>query len=662
MAGNVAAFAPNAFMRVLSQRNLLAGPARLAVLWSCLASLFLGGGLLVAGLLVELLVDRGELEQVLSRDEAQQFERLTGVKLAEPASVDTPIVAKFEDDGVLPTIWRTRRYWWNPLLAALYRRGWLPHGNNLNALCVLLGVGAAFLLARLWCLSRMRYQCRRAALDYASMLRRQLHRQVLRLGPEDLDGHDTTLALHLFQDQVERVHTALNDWLKSTLHLPFDLLVLTIAALTINPLLTLQWLFPLAMVWYLVGRGEAAAAATRQLAEDRSRRELASLGAALNHARLVRGYGFEDAELTQFQANLVRFQEQQRIAGRTRDDAFWLRIVTMGLCAILGALMLFLLGAKCLNKSTDLTIADATIFVAVFAIGGWIFRQLARLQAIRDQVLVAADQIFRFIDRTPSVSQPVGAKFLQPLSQAIHFERVSFRHGQKLLLDQLDLRLEAGKTYCIVSLNPLEAKSLAFLLPRYIEPQSGRVLINGEDIAWVTLESLRAEAIFVGADEPLFAGSVLDNLRGGRSQINLSQATEAAKAAHAHNFIVKLEQGYDTQLTDGDQVFDLGQRFRLSLARAILRDPALLIIEEPILSSDDDTKKLLEDTYDRLAEGRTLIFLPNRLSTLRRANGIILLHQGRVEDYGSQSLLVAESAIYRHWEYVHFNEFRHQPS
>jgi ABC-type multidrug transport system fused ATPase/permease subunit len=184
------------------------------------------------------------------------------------------------------------------------------------------------------------------------------------------------------------------------------------------------------------------------------------------------------------------------------------------------------------------------------------------------------------------------------------------------------------------------------------------VLIDGEDITWVTLESLRAETVFVSADEPPFEGSVFENIRAGQEDLTLQQVTEAAKMTHAHNFILKLFNGYETVLDGDSDALDPGQRFRLSLARAIVRDPALLIIEEPSATMDEDTKTLLADAYDRICHERTVIFLPARMSTVRRTDQVIVLNEGKVAAVGSHSKLVTQSPVYRHWEYIRFNEFR----
>jgi ABC-type multidrug transport system fused ATPase/permease subunit len=199
---------------------------------------------------------------------------------------------------------------------------------------------------------------------------------------------------------------------------------------------------------------------------------------------------------------------------------------------------------------------------------------------------------------------------------------------------------------------------LAYLLPRFIEPQSGRVLFDGEDIAWVTLESLRAESIFVGAGDPFFTGTVRENICCGNNEYPMQDATAAAKQAHANKFILDLPQGYETMLGEHGEQLDVGQGFRLGLARAILRNPALMIVEEPGEALDNDTKTMLDDTYSRMTKGRTTIFLPTRLSTVRRTDLVVLLHKGKVAAIGSHAEVVKSSEAYRHWEYLRYNAFR----
>ena len=200
---------------------------------------------------------------------------------------------------------------------------------------------------------------------------------------------------------------------------------------------------------------------------------------------------------------------------------------------------------------------------------------------------------------------------------------------------------------------------MSYLIPRFIEPQSGRVLMDGEDTAWVTLESLRAEAIYVSGNDPCLTGTVKENIQCGDERYSLQEAIAASKEAHAHQFIQNLSQGYETALGQHGEELTVGESFRLGLARALLRKPALLIIEEPEGVLDEDTKTLLEDAYSRIFQNRTVLVIPSRITTLRRVNQVVLIHEGKVEAVDSQSNLLKKSALYRHWEYTRFNQFRH---
>lgn len=672
--------APNAFSRTFANRELFRGPAAFALVYSIVAAISLALLLVHAGLLVSLMAERGRLTVFLNPEEIERFERLTGIDLPDPVpladhapaapvlpgaegatSTDQPpprTQYTFDEQGILPSLWRVRNTWWGELLCLGFRSTPAVRSNG-SALIFLLAVGAGWYLLRVFCISRLRMLSRRTALAVTTRIRKQLHRQSLRLGPEDLSGDGGAEAAHLFTTQTDAVQQGLFDWITRTLRDPVELAALVAVAVAVDPLLTVQWIVPVGMLYFLIQRFRTRATHERQLAEDRSLSEARILSESLTNSRLVRAYSLEQSEQAQFEGHLHRYAENFRKAVRTEDNTFWVGLVAPLLGTALVLFLLFLLIARGLVNPEELSVGGALVFVSAVALGLRAVDSLWKLPQIRSQIAVAATAIYRYLDQTPAVGQAVGAKFLQPLSRTLHFENVLYATDDKRkLLDRIDLRLMAGKSYAIVSIDPLEARALSSLLPRFIEPQQGRILYDGEDIAWATLESLRAETLFVsGADAPLH-GTVFDNLRAGNPEITLPQATDAAKTAHAHNFIVRMPNGYETVLGGTSGELDPGQAFRLSLARAILRNPAVLIIEEPRQTLDEDAKAWLSDTYERLLPGRTVIFLPSRLSTLKRVDEVIVLDRGQVAAAGPQSALVTQSPIYRHWEYLHFNEFR----
>ena len=415
---------------------------------------------------------------------------------------------------------------------------------------------------------------------------------------------------------------------------------------------------PLLACWYLVRQERQRFEKSRRQREDRVGIALKLLAEGLRKTRLVRGFGMENFELERFQVHLGRFL---RKTASLREDERVSRWLCWMLVLIALAIVLFLIATKTLTDPSDsahLPVSAILMFVMALRAAYRPANELWELPRLEHTAGQRADIIMRYLNRIPEVGQAVGAKFLQPLSKQIIFESVTYRLPDKrLVLDRVDLRMPAGKITAVISLDPREARALTYLLPRFIEPQSGRVLIDGEDLAFVTLESLRAEVIFVGGTDPFFTGTVTENINCGDPRFSLPHVTEAAKLVHAQSFIAKLPQGYETALGEHGESLDAGQAYRLGLARALLRDPALMIIEEPSERLDEDTKSLLDDTYTRLAKNRTLIFLPSRLSTVRKADQVVLLHKGRVESIGPYAKLITSSPLLRHWEYVRFNEF-----
>ncbi len=642
----------NSFERVFPWRNLFRGSALMVLGLSILSSLLLIVQLILVSLTADLLETRGILK--LPPSDVPELARILG---EAPADADAPQPDRIRPDsnGLIAGVWRTRNLPWGPMVASAYQR--IPAlSNNEQALAALAGGLVLFGLLRSLTLSRCRRASAAAAMEVATGLRRSLHRQSLRLEPSVLDGEAAERGPRMFIDDVETIRESVGRWVGVLNRAPVELLLLLLFALMLNPLLTLQTLIPLGLCWYLVQRVKASAAESRRRDDERTAAGLRLLAEGLRKSRLVRGYGMDTYEQEQFQTHLERYQQNADTIERGRRKSRWVTRVLVMLCA---TLVLFLVGYKVLSPTDGFTLADALVLTVTVGFMLPPLQALWSLQEARSRAAIAADRIYRYLNEIPEVGQAVGARFLDPMSRTLQFESVTYTgSNRRKLLDGIDLKIKAGETIGIISLDPVESHALVYLLPRFIEPTSGRILIDGEDIAWVTLESLRAETVLVSGSDPCFTGSVLDNIRGGDSRFSLQDVTQAAKQSHAHHFIQRLPQGYETELGEHGEQLDAGQAFRLGLARAILRDPALLIIEEPDVTLDDDTKNLLDDAYNRILPGRTVLFIPSRMSTLRRTNRVVVLNKGRVEAVGPHSEVVRSCPLLRHWEYMHFNDFR----
>jgi ABC-type multidrug transport system fused ATPase/permease subunit len=278
-------------------------------------------------------------------------------------------------------------------------------------------------------------------------------------------------------------------------------------------------------------------------------------------------------------------------------------------------------------------------------------------RAIR-QANLSARGIFEFLERSPELHQNVGAHFLAALKDHIVLENVTLKsRSGRTLLDQVSVEIPAGSRTAIMSPDEDSKLALACLIPRLIDPQAGRVILDGHDLRDVTLESIRAQVGAVLQADLVFTDSVLVNIGMGDPFNGLPRVIEAAKLAHAHHFIQDLPHGYDTIIGPLGHYLKPDEQFRIALARAYLHDPSIVIVEEPAASVDEETRHLLDDTLARLAGGRTLIVLPHRLSTIRSMDQVILLHNGRVEDSGPPAHLQTESKLFRHLIYMEFNEY-----
>jgi ATP-binding cassette, subfamily B, bacterial len=274
----------------------------------------------------------------------------------------------------------------------------------------------------------------------------------------------------------------------------------------------------------------------------------------------------------------------------------------------------------------------------------------------------SAHQVFRFLDRKSEVGQVVGAEFLPPLSKKIEFDSVSLREpgSERMLLEDVSLTIPAGQRVGLIGADDLEKHALVYLIVRLLDPSAGEIRIDQHNLRWVTLDSLRNQIATVLQHNLVFHDTVANNIGCGDSAFTLPKIIEAAKIAHAHHFIQSLPQGYETPIGELGHSLTVDQQFRIALARAILRDPALLSIEEPAITLDEDVKNLLDDTFTRMLPGRTAIFLPHRISTIRSCDRLFLLHKGHVVASGVHKELLSENPLYRHLHYLEFNEMVEQ--
>ena len=486
-------------------------------------------------------------------------------------------------------------------------------------------------------------------------LRQHIHRKSIRLEPSDVSGEHASTADRLFRESTVFLETAGGRWGGIVLTAAADVIVLVVIALLTQWRVALETLVPLLLIRYAIRFESQRSDSSLRLLSEQVTRGLARMAEGLRKTRIVTGFGMEQAEHEHFENHLTQYRERCRHVRNQQNLGVWVhRILVLLLVAVPAVfLVTHIVRDGSTGVTASLLIVGCLYFLSV-AIG-----RFEDVQSLKTEGNVRAAEVISFINRVPLVSQAPGASFLEPMSRSLMFDQVMFSPAQYPgLIRGLDLRVSFGETLALLSLQREAAFAVASMIPRFIDPDQGQILIDGRDIRVATLESLRAEAIMVGGNDPVFNATVLENITCGQTDITRQQALEAAKLVHADHFVRTLSKGYETVLGEYGVALDRGQAFRLSLARAIVRQPALLVIEEPNILLDASTKAMLDDAYQRISGNRTLIFLPTRLSTVKKCSRIVLIHEGKIAVDGVHEQLVRSSELYRHWEYVRFNPYR----
>lgn len=542
---------------------------------------------------------------------------------------------------------------WNPWMwnLATGRSPFSTYLVGLLVLALLLAVSGATLSLL------MHDMAARAVIEATTRLRRAVYHHTFRLGTLAFRALGPTEAVTVFARHVESVHEALFAHLTAAFREPIKFALLLLFALIVQPWLAVAFLLFAVLVWIMGGQLAAYFAAQGRLATNQAGERLTIMRESLMLMRLVKCYLMEQFNQSRVERQLSRYGQVQLL--RHRGDAInQPLLVFLGLlCALI---LLFVAGVIVLYGQLGVS-SVAVMTVALVSLYWPVQRWLEARRIIR-RGRDAATQVFKFLDRRGEVGQVVGAEFLAPLAKQIEFDKVSLREPGtgRMLLEEVSLAIPAGKRIGLVGPEDLEKHALVYLIPRLLDPSAGEIRIDDHNLRWVTLDSLRAQIATVLQHNLVFHDTVANNIGCGDSAYTLPQIIEAAKIAHAHHFIQKLPQGYETPIGELGHSLSASEQFRIGLARAVLRDPALLIIEEPEAALDDDTKALIDDTMTRVLPGRTAIFLPHRISTIRSCDRLFLIHKGRIEASGIHKELLAQNALYRHLHYIEFNEIAEQ--
>jgi subfamily B ATP-binding cassette protein MsbA len=307
--------------------------------------------------------------------------------------------------------------------------------------------------------------------------------------------------------------------------------------------------------------------------------------------------------------------------------------------------VLVFIGWRIVKNQT--TIGDFTGFVTALLLAAQSLRTLGNLNSILQEAAASLTRVFALLDEQPAIVDRPGATPLKVVGGEVAFRALSFSYPDgTLALSGIDLTVPAGSMTALVGRSGSGKSSLMNLVPRLFDPGSGRIEIDGTDIRDVTLASLRSAIGVVAQDAVLFDDTIRANILFGRPEATQAEVEAAAKAAAAHDFILRLPEGYDTRVGERGSRLSGGERQRVAIARALLKDAPILLLDEATSALDSESERLIQDALAKLTTGRTSLVVAHRLSTIRAADLIVVMDAGRIAEQGSHDQLLARDGIY----------------
>ena len=362
----------------------------------------------------------------------------------------------------------------------------------------------------------------------------------------------------------------------------------------------------------------------------------------LRGAKIVKAFAQEDAEIERFEAeNRAWFGlAQKQVTAQTQH------IPLLDFIASLSTVVIIWLGGRLVIEN-NLTIGELVAFTTYL---GQLISPVRRLGVIIPAVAMASaagERVYTILDAQSEVTDAPDAAELPPIQGRVHFEDVSFSYfNQKQVLDNLKFEAEVGEVVALLGATGSGKSTIINLIPRFYDVTGGRILVDGYDVRDVTLNSLRDQIGIVLQETVLFAATIRENIAFGLNGVSDVEVIEAAKAAQAHDFIMAMPDGYDTEVGERGLTLSGGQKQRIAIARALLKDPRILLLDDATSSVDTETERLIQIALERLMVGRTSFIIAQRLSTVRMADKVLVLQGGRIAAAGTHEELLRTSGLY----------------
>ena len=454
-------------------------------------------------------------------------------------------------------------------------------------------------------------------------------------------------------DDIRAVAGGIISMLEVTVSEPINIILSLGWMLMLSVKLTLFVLVMLAVIGILIGSVGKTLKRQSLNIQETVGRVISTVEETVSGLRIVQAFGAEGHQRGQFQDTNQRLYEQ----GNTINRRFELSSpLTEFLAIAVFSLVLWYGGGVVLKGEME-----AATFIGFIAMFSLLIQPAKSFSTAFYKInigLASSQRVFEILDAPNTVIEAPNAIAKNSFDHSIAYENVSFQYRNnkdRSILQGIDLSIEKGKIIAIVGQSGAGKTTLVDLLPRFYDVASGSICIDGQDIRELKIASLRGLFGIVSQEPILFNDTVRNNITFGKQGATQEQIENAAKVANAHDYISRLPQGYDTMIGDRGGKLSGGERQRLTIARAVLKNPPILILDEATSSLDSESEKLVQDALTKLMQNRTTIVIAHRLSTIQNADEIIVMHEGKITQRGKHNSLMQEEGMYR--KLVELQEF-----
>lgn len=484
-----------------------------------------------------------------------------------------------------------------------------------------------------------------AALNMVLNLRKRVYAHLHKLGLDYFETTQTGDLTYRLTEDIDRVGEIVDKLSHQFISNFLQLIAIPAYMLYLNWPLTLAGLLLAPLMAWLIGLfGQRLLVLSRQ-----SQNHVSNLSAMLTEVfsgiRVVQAFAAQEYEVKRFNQEAERNRQAKYRAQQLKSIQF----PVVGFLEAVSIMLLFLLGGWQISQGNLTAQGFISFLAAVALLIQPIDLMISNFNEYK-QTEASVERIFELMARQPSLNEKPDAKELPRVIGKVEYCHVSFAYnlGEPVLKD-LCLCASPGNVIALVGSSGAGKSTLINLLLRFYDPQSGQILIDDIDIRDVTLNSLRRQIGIVPQDITLFSGTIAQNIGYGQEELDLEAIQEAAKIANAHSFITQFSQGYHTWVGERGVNLSGGQRQRLAIARAIVHDPRILILDEATSALDSESEALVQEALERVMQNRTVFIIAHRLSSVRRADCILVLEQGQVVESGTHTSLLSKGGRYAHF-------------